>query len=273
MMIRVAAHTIIFVALTLLTQIGGVAYILALMVGLKLWKRARLKHLFTGMAFLLLYGGLHTATGFAAPHFGRISLPCTNHSGNMVSMQSPLYCLLNRHYVTYELEDVVFQLSDYMNHTYPGTVTIILDAGFPFFDGFPLLPHLSHHDGKKLDLSYYYLNQEAVYAPGATKSPIGYWAFEEPAADSAKPCANHDNWLTLRWDMNWFNSFLRPYELDNLRTSEALHWLSSAGQERGVSKILLEPHLEKTLGVESDSIRFQGCRAARHDDHIHIEVR
>ena len=39
-------------------------------------------------------------------------------------------------------------------------------------------------------------------------------------------------------------------------------------------KILLEPHLAHRLGVEGrPNIRFQGCRAARHDDHIHVQIR
>lgn len=273
MMIKFTAHTILFVALTLLTQIGGLAYILAILAGRRLWKSAPLNHVTTAVAFLLMYAGLQTISAKAAPHFGRVPLPCIDQADEMVWMQSPLYCLLNRQYVTSELEDVVFQLSDYMNYAFPGTVTIILDAGFPFFDGFPLLPHLSHHDGRKLDIAYYYVNEEAIYVPGQTRSPIGYWAFEEPTNQSTMPCANRDDWLTMRWDMNWFSRFLRPLKLDRQRTAEALHWLSSTGAEKGVSKILLEPHLEKLLDVESENIRFQGCRAARHDDHIHIEVR
>lgn len=47
-------------------------------------------------------------------------------------------------------------LSREMAHTFPGTVTLYLDANFPFFDGFPLLPHLSHVDGRKRDIAYYY---------------------------------------------------------------------------------------------------------------------
>jgi len=51
-----------------------------------------------------------------------------------------------------------------------------------------------------------------------------------------------------------------------------LRWLVEKGPEHGVAKILLEPHMVKRLGVASPLIRFQGCRAARHDDHIHVEV-
>ena len=36
--------------------------------------------------------------------------------------------------------------------------------------------------------------------------------------------------------------------------------------------LLLEPHLKTRLKLEKyDKIRFQGCRAARHDDHIHVQ--
>lgn len=272
MVIRSSIHLVVFIALTLLTQIGGLAYILAVLSGRYICKSAPFCGIMTAMAFLILYGSLNAVSALAAPHFGRVSLPCSNQKNHMISMQSPLYCLLNRHYVTPDLEHAVFQLAAYMNTTFPGTVTIILDAGFPFFDGFPLLPHLSHHDGRKLDLAFFYLNENAAYMPGKTKSPIGYWAFEEPAPESPQPCANRNDWLTLRWDMKWFAPLLHPLKLDKQRTSAALQWLSSTGQGFGVTKILLEPHLKDALDVDSDRVRFQGCRAARHDDHIHIEI-
>lgn len=39
-----------------------------------------------------------------------------------------------------------------------------------------------------------------------------------------------------------------------------------------VQKILLEPHLRDTLAVRFDKVRFQGCFAARHDNHIHFQI-
>ena len=38
------------------------------------------------------------------------------------------------------------------------------------------------------------------------------------------------------------------------------------------AKVFIEPHLRRRLGVESSKLRFQGCRAARHDDHIHMQL-
>lgn len=42
--------------------------------------------------------------------------------------------------------------------------------------------------------------------------------------------------------------------------------------EPRVMKIFVEPHLQRKLGAYDAKIRFQGCRAARHDDHIHFQL-
>ncbi len=99
----------------------------------------------------------------------------------------------------------------------------------------PLLPHLSHGDGRKVDLAFFYRGA-AGYAPGLAPSPIAYWAFETP------------------------------------RTGAMLRWLAGPGAEIGVRKILLEPHLAARLGATGPLVRFQGCRAARHDDHVHVDI-
>ncbi|WEX89606.1 hypothetical protein PZN02_003519 [Sinorhizobium garamanticum] len=40
----------------------------------------------------------------------------------------------------------------------------------------------------------------------------------------------------------------------------------------GLEKVFIEPHVKNALGITDGHVRFQGCRAARHDDHIHIQV-
>ena len=187
-------------------------------------------------------------------------------------MQSPLYCALNRQYVTPGLKEIAVDLANHMDGQFPDTVTLALDASFPLFDGFPLLPHLSHHDGRKLDLAFYYRDKKGKYLPGKTASPIGYWGFEEPGPGSVQPCSSRTGWRTLRWDMGWFRPFVRDYDLEPDRTRAALEWLATSGRKSGISKILIELHLSRRLKVQSDIIRFQGCHAARHDDHIHIQV-
>jgi hypothetical protein len=49
--------------------------------------------------------------------------------------------------------------------------------------------------------------------------------------------------------------------------------LATDGQALGIERIFIEPYLAARLGVSSPLLGFQGCRAARHDDHIHIQIR
>lgn len=162
-----------------------------------------------------------------------------------------------------------------MNRQFPGTLTQALDASFPFLDGFPLLPHLSHNDGNKLDLTLYYGDPSTgEYIRGKTRSPIGYWGFERPERGAELPCAGRHDIVTGRWDMGWFQIFNSVVVLDGSRTRAALEWLTAQdeGRKAGVTKVFIEPHLANSLGVKADILRFQGCRAARHDDHIHFQV-
>jgi murein endopeptidase len=40
-----------------------------------------------------------------------------------------------------------------------------------------------------------------------------------------------------------------------------------------IGKIFIEPHLQLRLHITSNKIRFHGCRAVRHDDHIHVQLK
>ncbi|MET1411627.1 hypothetical protein ABVF61_05135 [Roseibium sp. HPY-6] len=160
------------------------------------------------------------------------------------------------------MRDVTTDLSTHIATRFPGTVTLGLDGNFPFFDGFPLLPHLSHDDGNKLDLAFYY-SDENGYLPGKTASPIGYFDFE----DGFESCPQKQ-W-SMRWNFSWLQSFWPDYQLERQRTKAAVTWLAS---DPRVEKIFLEPHLRESLDVRFGKVRFQGCFAARHDDHIHFQV-
>lgn len=242
-------HFTIIVFLTLLTQLGGIAWFLAL---------AFRK---TFLAFILMYFALSVVTIWIAPNFGRFALSC--FESGPLAMQSWMYCALNRNYVTPELAEVLLDTAEEMERLYPGTVTLVLDANFPFFDGFPLLPHLSHDDGEKADLAFYYAD-DTGYLPGAVRSPIGYFAFEQGSTHCQQ------EWPTLRWDLDALQSFWRGYDLEPERNRAVLEVLSS---DPRVGRIFVEPHLVESLGAGNDRIGFQGCRAARHDDHIHMQLR
>ncbi len=247
-MLRITFHLTLFVFLTLLTQLGGLAWLLALFFK----KRA--------LVFLIAYSTMAISSLAVAPMLGREPISCI--SDTPLKMQSLMYCAMNRQYVTPELKGVLLDFSENMQNEFPGTTTLVLDANFPFISGFPLLPHLSHNDGRKADLAFFYENQ-GRYLPGVTKSPIGYFAFE----DGPSNCPN--NTITLRWNMAFLQEFWPDYHLEPRRMTAALGLLND---DTRVGKVFLEPHLKSSFAKSSSKIRFQGCRAARHDDHIHIQL-
>lgn len=241
-------HSIVFVFLTLLTQLGGVAWVISRFFKWRL------------VAFLSTYVALSIAAVWVAPAFGRVALSC--RADGPLQVQSWMYCAFNRTYLDPELRDVLNDTAEAMDQRFPGTETLVLDASFPFFDGFPLLPHLSHDDGAKVDLAFYY-RDETGYLPGATRSPVGYFAFEE----GPTPCAT--SWPSLRWDLAGLQPLWKPYALERERMRAVLQVLTSDAR---VGTIFVEPHLRDALGVSHPKLRFQGCRAARHDDHIHFQL-
>jgi hypothetical protein len=247
---RIILHGAMIVLLTVLTQLGGIAWALSLSV-----RRWRVP-VFLG-AFLVLW----VAAQVLAPLAGRVALPC---KGDTLRMQSPLYCATLRNFVTPELASVAEVAAARVADAYPGTVTLALDGGFPFLDGMPLLPHLSHDDGEKLDFAFFYTDSGLTYLPGGTRSPVGYWAFETDGVSDCPPV-----WLTLRWGMGWLQPLFpdRPFEPG--RTAALTRALLD---DPRVAKVFLEPPLAARLGLASDKLRFQGCRAARHDDHIHVQL-
>ena len=247
-MLRFITNFTVVLLLTILTQIGGVAWLIAIFL------RQRV------IAFILAYAVLSAAAVWIAPNFGRVALNCFDDGP--LQVQSWMYCALNRHYVTPELREVLIDTAEEMDRQYPGTKTLVLDANFPFLDGLPLLPHLSHDDGEKADLAFFY-RDETGYIPGATKSPLGYFAFE-PGPTECTP-----RWPTLRWDLSVLQPLWPDYPLDEERMAAVIKILSD---DERVGKTFIEPHLVHTLQVAHPRVRFQGCRAARHDDHLHFQL-
>jgi hypothetical protein len=269
-MIGWIAHALVALALMALTQVGGVIYLAALAVRTRLpvlRQRPRL-------ALVALFAGLYAAAWLpiqsAAALAGRVGLPCTEHDG--LRAASPLSCVLHRHYVDPRMLALAHGMARAVDERYPGTLTQTLDANFPFLDGFPMAPHLSHDDGDKLDVAFYYADTEGTYRRGVLRSPIGYWAFEQPGPHARQPCRGRAG--ALRWDQDWFQPLVRDdLVLDGRRLRTAITWLETEGRARGARRVLLEAHLADRLQLDPRFVRFQGCSAARHDDHFHIELR
>ena len=85
--------------------------------------------------------------------------------------------LLNRNYVQPKLNELLNETGKILSGT---NIEIhYLDANFPFINKFPLLPHLSHNDGKKIDISLIY-ETKAGEITNKQKSVSGYGLFENP---------------------------------------------------------------------------------------------
>lgn len=169
-------------------------------------------------------------------------------------------CLLNRHYATLPARQALQRVSAELSVDINGSGITYLDAGFPFFERFPMIPHLSHGDGWKIDLALIFQDLPA------TPSPVGYWGFVQPHPNDPRPCAGQEGWL--RWNMAWLRPLIPEVALDDRRTARLIQALTRSSDVR---RILIETHLRRRLDLNHPKIRFQGCRAARHDDHIHVE--
>lgn len=262
-MLRLLLLAAAFILLTALTEVGGIILLAAIALGQILrWRKLAITAAFLGLytaATTLIVPQLATTTG-------RVPIACTGEPMRAL----PILCAMNRHYVTPDVLALAKALAEDTATAFPGTITVALDANFPFLDGIPLLPHLSHDDGKKLDLAYFYADRAGTYLRAATRSPIGYWAFEVPAAGEEADCP--PQWPTARWDMGWLQPLFPDLKLEPERTRFALNWLFEQGPSQNLQRVFLEPYLARRLGVASPLLGFQGCRAARHDDHIHLQV-
>ncbi|SIN76046.1 hypothetical protein [Vannielia litorea] len=240
----VPLHASVALVLTVLTFTGGAAWLSALAFRRR-W-----------LALGALYLALSATLWVAAPLWGRQPMPCW---GEPLRAKG-IYCAMNRTYVTPELALVLADLAGAMEAAHPGTITLMLDGGFPATN-LPLLPHLSHDDGQKADLAFWYRDAQG-YAPARTPSPLGYFAFEAGPTD-CRPGS-----FSLRWNLAWLQPFWPEMTLDGPRLETALALLEADGR---VGKVFVEPHLAQRHGAGS-KVRFQGCRAARHDDHIHLQL-
>jgi hypothetical protein len=173
-----------------------------------------------------------------------------------------------------ELRAVTEGVAQKMAEKNDSTVTCYLESGFPFFDGFPLLPHRSHNDGKKIDLAFYYTDAKTKEPTNDRPSWLGYGVSEEPKAgeeDRPSYCAEKGF-----WQYNFMEKYIvsqrkkRDLPFDAVRTREMVRLFIN---DNRVQMVLIEPHLKKRLGFENQNkIRLHPCAAVRHDDHLHVAV-
>lgn len=259
-------HFFVFILLTILTQVGGIIFLFMLCVSR--WQRlcfAKSIALF-GAAYLL---STFIVIPFIAPIFGRTSLPIR---GSLKPLNL-VTCLLNRHYVKAELKEQLLSIAEAMESQFEGTQTHYLDANFPFYQGFPLFPHLSHDDGKKVDLAFYYIDSQKGEKSDTAPSWIGYGIYDAPVQGEInypERCAKQGFWQYS------LLSYVVPKEENKLRvdTKRTKALIVLLASDSLTSKIFLEPHLKERWALNNyHTIRFHGCQAVRHDDHIHTQIR
>lgn len=272
--LEITKSVLIVVLLTLLTQVGGLVYLLYKPLSMRIKKRVR-HPLRSWLLRLSVFSGLLILTAWLvipplAGAFGRTPLPLGFEKDAPLRPANLLFTVANRHYVEPELKEAIQDISRRFREKYPGAQLVYLDANFPFFDGFPLLPHRSHDDGEKLDITFRYRAESTGKMINRPPVFLGYGYSEKPRPneyDQPAACAGQgyrQYSLLSRWVRT------RPDIAFDSKANRDL--LSIIARHPRVGKIFIEPHLKTRLGLGKYSkIRFHGCRSVRHDDHIHLQ--
>lgn len=262
-MIRWVILFLVFIFLTLLTQIGGVVILLTvLLVRIIGWQKRWKKLLFSITLYLITTFGI---VPNVAPFFGREPI---RHSEN-IRPATWFTVLTNRNYVRPTVNNLLIKSAKKVKPD--GIQIIYLDANFPFINGFPLLPHLSHNDGRKLDLALIYENKNGIIIP-AKKSRTGYGVYvdsNDGEVDQTQKCKQAGYY---QYDYSKYFSFGAVNKHLDFSEKGTKILVEALLENREIQKIFIEPHLKSRLHLTDSRIRFHGCRAVRHDDHIHLQI-
>ena len=266
-MFRFLLQTFVVVLLTILTQIGGLLWLLSYWVAGQ-WKTKR-----AGRAMLMFLPLYLLVTVLVMPivaaYSGRTPLPV--FAPAYIKPVNLFYPLFNRHYVTPSTKMTLLEVARQLHQHDPNAELKYLDAGFPLFEAFPLLPHLSHNDGRKVDLSFFYTQEDGT-ATNEKPSRSGYGVFEGPQPGekaTAEECHGKGHWQ-YSYPQYLSMGSRSSLTFDARRTKMLLEILL---KQEEIGKIFLEPHLKQRLGLSAaKGIAFHGCGAVRHDDHIHMQM-
>jgi len=258
--VKLLWHSFLFIFLTALTQIGGIVLLISLLIfGVRSLKT---------ITKVLTFIGLYFVTTFIlipplAQLYGREKIK----NGKPTNYMS---VILNRNYVKPELNVILSKLESLAS--YENANIHYLDANFPFLDGFPLLPHLSHNDGKKLDISLVYESPSGKLSD-KQKSVSGYGVFEGPKDGEPDQIATCKKEGYFQYDYSKYLTFGEINE--DLRFSETgtEFIIQAILKMDNLEKLFIEPHLKQRLKLNHPKIRYHGCGAVRHDDHIHIQIK
>ncbi|WP_430421286.1 hypothetical protein [Phenylobacterium sp.] len=209
---------------------------------------------------------LASAPALADAPSGLVPLPCGE--AGPLRPADPVYCRKARHYVTPAAREALLRAAERVARERPGAVVRYMEASWPRGVR-PMPPHRSHGDGRQIDLATFYEDRAGRALDRPPPAPNvrllrGYGAYEPPQRETERVCAGGPASAPDP-------PAARGWRMDAARTQALIDALLA---ERSVRRIFLEPHLKRRLGYASDSrIRFAGCAAARHDDHLHVDFR
>ncbi|BDD03788.1 hypothetical protein [Aureibacter tunicatorum] len=261
---KIFGRFFLFFFLTIVTQIGGVAYLFSILIR-RVWGKPIVwwQKAVTFMLVYLLFTFL--IVPWIAPVFGRVKIS----NANGVSPVNYMTVVLNRNYVVEKLNEELQMLGENLEEE--SIKVKYLDANFPFADGFPLLPHLSHNDGRKIDLALVYETPLGQISSDQ-KSISGYGVFEMPIDgefDQPERCMEQGY---LQYDYPKYMTFGRVNNDLVFSEKGTKRLLVEILKLPSIEKVFVEPHLKQRLNITNPKIRFHGCRAVRHDDHIHMQL-
>ncbi|MEN8900203.1 MAG: hypothetical protein ABF247_02765, partial [Nonlabens sp.] len=233
---KIFTHILIVILLTLTTQVGGLIWVVVFSFfkcRKSAWnKRKRL------LSFSIVYILCITfIVPILAPLNHRKALPVFE---DYIQPHNLGYVLLCRNYVHDNLYYNLLDAAQVFETNYNIPVTY-LDAGFPFIDGFPLLPHLSHNDGRKIDLAFIYQD-----ASGKTTSEnpslLGYGVYEVPKngeVNQPQKCKDADYW---QYDYAKHLGVNTDKSLE-INPDHTRHLIEHLILKTQASKVFIEPHL------------------------------
>lgn len=195
---------------------------------------------------------------------GVVALPCDG-STPLEPIKS-YYCRKDRHFVRPVVRDALVDAARQMADRYPGANLRFMDASGPSGEK-PFPPHLSHGDGRQIDLALYYTDiagRPLDHFPDTSRHG-GFWPAEPARPGEPLACPGGRKGPAEKPDP----PADRPWRLDEVRTKALVQILVA---DPRVKRILVEPHLERRFGLWGHpKLRFAGCQAARHDDHLHVD--
>ncbi|WP_438963097.1 hypothetical protein [Nonlabens sp.] len=271
--LKALVHILIVVVLTLVTQVGGVVWIAVFgffKTRKSLWNKRKRLVVFVVTYVLVIF----TVVPLTASLGNRMMLPIFHEH---IQPHNLGYVLLCRNYVSVELHETLESIAINLSQPVNGEISITyLDAGFPFINGFPLLPHLSHNDGRKIDIAFIY-NNEDQQLDNSNPSLTGYGVYVEPE-NGINPMLSQCEDAGY-WQYGYSKYFgLVTNSSITINPEFTKYLIKEILTEQRTQKLFIEPHLiprfelDQLQQYQRSKIRFHGCHAVRHDDHIHFQI-